>query len=70
MERPTRYTGVPARKSVTLRLVHKPTGVEVSLTADGPFTRKAAKIAKARLYEDAWTQLTKDVGRALRVPGR
>jgi len=67
---PTRHGGTPARKGITLTLRHAPTGVSVTGTAQGPFTRAQLKTAKERLRRELWPRLEADVAAALRVPGR
>jgi hypothetical protein len=68
---PTRHRGTPARRELTIRLVHLPTGITTAeKTAVGPFTRKQAREAQARLYAELFPLLEDMVGRALRIPGR
>jgi hypothetical protein len=67
---PARHGGTPARRELTLRLVHLPTGITVEKTAVGPFTRKQAKEARAQLYAELFPLLENEVARALRIPGR
>ena len=67
---PTRYGGAPARKKTTMTLTHKPTGIQVSATAQGPFTRKQAQAAKDRLWKELFPRLEAEVAASLRIPGR
>ena len=67
---PTRHRGMPARREMTLTLTHTPTGVNVSATAVGPFTRAQQKQAKDRLWKELWPRLEAEVAAALRIPGR
>jgi hypothetical protein len=67
---PTRHGGTPARRELTLCLVHRPTGITVQKTAVGPFTRKQAKEARARLYAELFPLLENEVATVLRIPGR
>jgi hypothetical protein len=68
---PTRHTGTPARRELTLRLVHIPTGITtVEKTVVGPFTRKQRRQAEARLYAELFPILEDKVARTLRIPGR
>jgi len=68
---PTRHTGTPARRELTVSLVHLPTGITtVEKKAIGPFTRKQAREARARLYAELFPLLENEVARALRIPGR
>ena len=68
---PTRHRGTPARRELTIRLVHLPTGITTEeKTAVGPFTRKQRTEAEARLYAELFPVLEEKVARALRIPGR
>jgi hypothetical protein len=67
---PARHTGTPARRELTVHLVHLPTGITVEKKAVGPFTRKQAREARARLYTELFPLLEDKVARALRIPGR
>jgi hypothetical protein len=67
---PTRHGGTPARRELTLILTHRPTGISVERKAVGPFTRKQAKEAKARLWAELFPVLESKVAAALRIPGR
>ena len=67
---PTRHHGTPARRELTLHLTHLPTGITVEKTAFGPFTRKQASEARARLYAELFPLLENKVAKALRIPGR
>jgi hypothetical protein len=67
---PTRHGGTPARREFALTLKHIPTGVSVTGTARGPFTRAQQKTAKERLRQELWLQLEAEVAAALRVSGR
>lgn len=42
----------------------------VEKEAIGPFTRKQAREARARLYAELFPLLEKEVAKALRIPGR
>jgi hypothetical protein len=42
----------------------------VQKTAVGPFTRKQAKEARARLYAELFPLLENEVATVLRIPGR
>jgi hypothetical protein len=66
-----RHGGTPARRELVVSLVHLPTGITtVEKTAAGPFTRKQAREARARLYAELFPVLEGQVARALRAPGR
>jgi hypothetical protein len=67
---PTRHGGTPARREMSLRLVHRPTGVSVERHVVGPFTRKQAQQTKARLWDELFPLLEERVARHLRIPGR
>ena len=68
---PTRHRGTPARRELTVRLVHLPTGITtVEKTAIGPFTWKQRREAEARLYAELFPVLEDKVARALHIPGR
>lgn len=67
---PARNGGLPARKQLTLTLTHRPTGLTVEATVDGPFTRTQAKLARAKLYSQLFAELEVAVANALRIPGR
>jgi hypothetical protein len=68
---PTRHRGTPARRELTVSLVHLPTGIAtVEKKAVGPFTRKRAREARARLYAELFPLLESEVARALHIPGR
>jgi hypothetical protein len=66
---PTRG-GKPARREITLTLTHLPTGISVEQRAVGPFTRRQAREARARLWEELFPALEEKVARHLRAPGR
>jgi hypothetical protein len=66
---PARHGGMPARRELTLCLIHHLTGITVE-KAVGPFTRKRAKEARARLYAELLPLLENRVARTLRILGR
>jgi tRNA pseudouridine55 synthase len=47
-----------------------PTGISVEQRAVGPFTRRQAREARARLWEELFPALEEEVARHLRAPGR
>jgi hypothetical protein len=55
---------------MTLKLTHIPTGVSVTATELGPFTRAQQKAAKDRLWKELWPRLEADVAAVLRIPRR
>ena len=67
---PTRHGGTPARREITVRLTHGPTGISVERRIDGPFTRKQAQQATARLRDELFPEPEREVAQHLRVPGR
>ena len=66
---PTRG-GIRARREMTLFMTHRPTGIRVDRHVVGPFTRKQAREARARLWEELFPVLEEKVARHLGVPGR
>jgi hypothetical protein len=67
---PTRHGGTPARREMTFSLTHRPTGIRVERHVVGPFTRKQAQEAKARLWDELFPVLEGKVAKHLHVPGR
>jgi hypothetical protein len=67
---PTRHGGTPARREMTFKLTHMPTGITVEKHVVGPFTRKQAQETKVRLWDELFPLLEEKVGAHLRVPGR